>query len=159
MKIDKEMIISKSTELANKCASELGLEIVSVEYVFENGVKILRIIATSDEGLTIDQASLLNEAISLKLDEEDFIDEEYYLEVSSEGIEKELRNDKDITDAVGKYVNARFYEKVENFKEVEGDLISFIDNNLTIKCNIKGRIKTITVKKEQISKIRLAVKF
>ena len=159
MKIDKDKIIRKSSELANACAAALNLEIVSVEYVFENGVKILRIIATSDEGLTIDQASALNELISLRLDEEDFIDEEYYLEVSSEGIEKELRNDKDISDSVGKYVNARFYEKVDNFKEVEGDLVSFEDNVLTIKCNIKGRIKTIVVKKEQISKIRLAVKF
>lgn len=159
MKIDKDKIIRKSSELAKACAAELNLEIVSVDYVFENGVKILRIIATSDEGLTIDQASELNELISLKLDEDDFIDEEYYLEVSSEGIEKELRNDKDISDSIGKYVNARFYEKVENFKEVEGHLISFENNVLTIECNIKGRKKTIIVKKEQISKIRLAVKF
>lgn len=159
MKIDKNKIIERSLELANSCASELSLEIVSVDYVFENGVKILRVIATSGEGLTIDQASQLNELISLKLDEFDFIDEEYYLEVSSEGIEKELRNEKDIADSVGKYVNARFYEKIDNFKEVEGDLVSFEDNTLTIKCNIKGRIKTIVAKKEQISKIRLAVKF
>ena len=70
--------------------------------------------------------------------------------MSSEGIEKELRNDKDISDSIGKYVNARFYEKVENFKEVEGHLISFENNVLTSECNIKGRKKTIIVKKEQI---------
>lgn len=156
---DKEKIISKSMTLANDCAKELGLEIISVDYVFENGVKILRIIANGENSLTIDEASKLNELISLKLDEEDYIDEEYYLEVSSEGIEKELRNDKDIIDAIGKYVNARFYEKIEKFKEIEGDLISFENDVLTIKCNIKGRIKLFNVRKEQISKIRLAVKF
>ena len=159
MKIDKNKIIEKGYVLAKSCAAELKLEIVSVDYVFENGIKILRVIATDENGLTIDQASQLNELISLKLDEDDFIDEEYYLEVSSEGIEKELRNDNDILNSVGKYVNARFYEKIDNFKEIEGDLISFEDGVLTFKCNINGRIKTITAKKEQISKIRLAVKF
>ena len=159
MKIDKNKIIEKGYVLAKACADELSLEIVSVDYVFENGIKILRVIATDENGLTIDQASKLNELISLKLDEDDFIDEEYYLEVSSEGIEKELRNDKDIADSVGKYVNARFYEKIDNFKEVEGDLVNFEDGILTFRCNIKGRIKTIVAKKEQISKIRLAVKF
>ena len=159
MKLSKEQIEKRSLDLATKCASRLGYEIISVEYVFENGVKILRVIGSGEDGFSIDDATALNEAISAELDIEDYIDEEYYLEVSSEGIEKELRNDKDISNAVGSYVYAKFYEKIDNLKDVYGDLESFEDGILQIKYNIKGRIKHLSVRKEQICKIRLAIKF
>ena len=159
MKLSKEQIEKRSLELAKRCALKLGYEIISVDYVFENGIKILRVIGTSENGFSIDDATKLNEEISAELDVEDYIDEEYYLEVSSEGIERELRNDKDIKDAVGSYIYAKFYEKIDNIKDVYGDLESFEDNVLIIKYNDKGRIKHIKVLKEQICKIRMAIKF
>ena len=142
MKLTKEQIEKKGLDIATNCANKLGFSIISVEYVFENGIKILRVIGNGPNGFSIDDATALNEEISAELDKEDFIDEEYYLEVSSEGIEKELRNDNDI-----------------NIKEVYGDLESFDGENLEIKYNVKGRIKHLTVKKEQICKIRMAIKF
>ena len=117
------------------------------------------LISCKNRGFSIDDATKLNEEISAELDKEDYIDEEYYLEVSSEGVEKELRNDKDITNAVGLYIFAKFYEKIDHVKEIYGDLESFDGNTLQIKYNVKGRIKHLTVKKEQICKIRLAIKF
>ena len=158
MKLTKEQIEKKSEVLAKRCADKLGFEIISVEYVFENGIKILRVIGNGPNGFSIDDATALNEEISAELDKEDYIDEEYYLEVSSEGIEKELRNDNDIKNAVGDYIFAKFYEKIDNIKEVYGDLESFDGDTLVIKYN-KGRMKKITVKKEQICKIRMAIKF
>ena len=98
-------IEEKSLRLAEECAQKLNLRIIEVEYVFENGIKILRVITDGENGLSLDDATKLNEMLSARLDEEDFIDEEYYLEVSSEGIEKELRNDEDIKKAIGKYVS------------------------------------------------------
>lgn len=157
--MDNNIIVSKATKLAENCANSLSLKIISVEYVFEHGIKILRIIAEGKDGLSIDEASLLNEAISLKLDEEDFIDEEYYLEVSSEGLEKELRNDEDITKSVGKYIFVKMYEKVNGLKEIYGDLLSFENDLLVIEYMAKNIKKKIEIKKSQICKIRLAVKF
>ena len=81
----------RSEKLAKKCAEELNLEILEVSFVKENGSRILRIIADSKGGLTIDEATALNEKISDALDREDFIDEEYFLEVSSAGLERELK--------------------------------------------------------------------
>lgn len=159
MKNKKELIITKGLDVAHECAQKLELEIISVDYVFENGIKIFRVIASSKNGLTIDEASLLNQSISEKLDELDFIDEEYYLEVSSEGIEKELRNENDIIENIGKYIFIKLYEKVDGIKEVYGDLIKYENNLLTIQYNVKGRNKVLEVKKDQISKIRLAIKF
>ncbi len=159
MKRTKEQIEKRGLDIATNCANKLGFSIISVDYVFENGIKILRVIGNGPNGFSIDDATALNEEISAELDKEDFIDEEYYLEVSSEGVEKELRNDNDIKNAVGDYIYAKFYEKIDNIKEVYGDLESFDGENLEIKYNVKGRIKHLTVKKEQICKIRMAIKF
>lgn len=154
-------IVRKSEAIANECASKLNLKIISVEYVFENGVNILRVIAENEAegGLSIDDASALNELISNKLDEDDFIDEEYYLEVSSEGIEKELKTAEDISKAVGKYIFVKLYEKIKGIKEIYGDLLAFDGETLDINYMAKNIKKNIKVPKEKISKIRLAVKF
>lgn len=159
MKLTKEQIVKRSSELAKRCAEKLNYTIIDVDYVFENGIKILRVIGDNNGTFSIDDATALNEAISLELDKEDYIDEEYYLEVSSEGVEKELRNDNDISNAVGEYIYAKFYEKQENLKDVYGDLESFDGETLVIKYNVKGRIKTLSVTKDKICKIRLAIKF
>ena len=110
--MDVKKIIEKANEIATEEASKLNLEIVDVDYVKENGIKILRVIARGEDGLTIDESSLLNSAISERIDaipEREFITEEYYLEVSSEGLEKELRKDEDIFASIGKYICIKTY--------------------------------------------------
>ena len=149
----------KSEKLAKKCAQDLNLEIVEVEYVKEHGIKILRIIADSSEGLTVDEATALNEKISEALDKEDYIHEEYYLEVSSPGLERELKKESDITGAIGEYICIRTYEKVENMKEIYGDLVSYDGEKFVLDCVIKGRNKKIEIEKNKVSKVRMAVKF
>ena len=136
--------------------------IILVNYIKENGIKILRIIAEGKEGLTIDESALLNNAISERIDmipERDFIEEEYYLEVSSEGLEKELRKDEDIFASIGKYICIKTYEKVDGLKEIYGDLVDYKDGIVTINYLVKTQRKTVSIQKEKISKIRLAVKF
>ena len=160
MKIrDYDMIVAKSYEIANECAKQLNFEILDCDYVFESGVYILRIIAESETGLTIDEATSLNELISAKLDEYDYIKDEYYLEVSSAGLERPLNTDSDITSAVGDYINCRFFEKLDGKKELEGDLISYEDGILTLECNVKGVKKEYKIERKKIAKLRLAVKF
>ena len=75
-KVNNKVIVEKSLVLSQRCAETLGLKIISVDYVFESGIKILRVIAEGENGLDLDEASKLNELISNKLDVEDFIDEE-----------------------------------------------------------------------------------
>lgn len=160
--MDKKSILEKTLAIAEKEASKLNLEIVEVDYVLENGIKILRIIADSENGLDVDDASELNRLISDELDlipEKDFITEEYYLEVSSVGIEKELKTDEDILQNIGKYVFVKTYEKVDGIKEVYGDLVSFEDGIVTINYLVKTIRKQVKIQKDKISKIRLAVRF
>ena len=95
-----KVYIEKTLKIANELASSLGLTIEDVEWVKEAGEFILRIIADSKEGLTIDQATELNNLISDRLDVENYIEEEYMLEVSSPGIERVLKNDEDIINSI-----------------------------------------------------------
>jgi ribosome maturation factor RimP len=155
MKID----MKKINEIANSCAEKLDMEIVSVEFVREFGMKILRVIARKSPVFTIDDSSALNRLISDELDKVDLIEEEYYLEVSSEGIERELKNDIEIKDAIGEYVCIRLYEKLNGKKEIYGDLISISDDEVTLEVTNKTTKDIVVLDKKKIAKIRLAVKF
>ena len=106
-------IIAKVKKIALEKATALNLELIDVEWVNEFGTFILRIIADTEIGLTIDESAALNEAISEALDEFDFIEEEYMLEVSSPGIERELKNDEDIQKNIDKYVHIDFLNHFE----------------------------------------------
>lgn len=163
--MNKNEIVNKTLDLSKLEVDKLNREkgynlyIDYVEYVFENGVNILRIICDSDDDISIDMVSELNELISDKLDQLDYIDEEYYLEVSSAGIEKELRNDDSIKKEIGKYVFVKTYEKVDNQKEFYGYLDSFDGNEIQISYLVKNIKKHIAINKNQIALIRLAIKF
>ena len=139
--------ISKVSVIANEEANSIGLSIESVEWVVESGYRILRIIADKVDGLDINDATKLNELISNRLDEINLIDEEYMLEVSSPGAERELKNDDDIIKNVGSYLHVDFKNKVMITKEsyidnCDGTLSDIVINNrnldkIVIKINIK----------------------
>jgi ribosome maturation factor RimP len=151
--------LKKVENIATECAEELGMEIVSVDFVHEYGLKILSIIARKEPVMSIDDSSSLNRKISDELDKYDLFPDEYYLEVSSEGIEKELRTNSEIKAAIGEYICIRTYKKIEGKRELYGDLIAFDDNKITIKADLKGQTKNIEIDVENIKKIRLAVRF
>ena len=81
-------------------------------------MRIIRVIADKETGLTLEDSVALNEALSDKLDELDPIEGQYYLEVSSPGIERELTTDKDIYRAIGKKVYIKTYEKIDKEKNL-----------------------------------------
>lgn len=130
-----------------------------VEYTKEGSDYFLRIYFDKNGTLSLDDCVLLSEKMAEELDKEDFISEQYYLEVSSPGIERELRNIDEISDSIGKYVYLKTYEKINGQKEFYGDLLSVIDNKLQIEYKDKARKKQIEIEYEKIAKIRLAVKF
>lgn len=157
-------VISQVKELSEKLAKELELEIIEVEWVNEFGTNILRIIADAPGSLNIDQATALNEAISLELDNLDLIEDEYMLEVSSPGIERELKTEEDITNNINEYVHIDFKTHFPitaktKVLDVEGYLRNYSNNVLEIEYNNKGQIKKLSINKEEIKLIRLAIKF
>ena len=119
----------------------------------------IRVYFDKDGGLSLDDCVLLSEKLAEELDKEDFISDKYYLEVSSPGIERDLRDLEEVSNSVGKHVYIKTYEKIDNQKEFYGDILSVDGDEITIEYKDKARVKKSVVKYEKIAKIRLAVKF
>ena len=105
-------------------------------------------------GITIDELASCNDYLSNKLDElyPDFIN--YYLEVSSPGAERDIRNYDELLMAKGAYI---YLEK--NGQKYIGDLVDVIDDTIVLKVNLKGRFKNMEFKYSEINKIHYQVKF
>lgn len=142
------------TDILNDYLIEHNLKLYDVEYVKEDGNYILRVLIDNLESLIdLDTLALVNEYLSDRLNDDDFA-QEYYLEVSSPGAERELRNLEEIKLSKGKYVYV-----LDSNQEYLGTLEDVDDETITIKVNLKGRIKNIKIELKNIRLIRLAVKF
>ncbi|MCZ8532746.1 ribosome maturation factor RimP [Paenisporosarcina quisquiliarum] len=154
-------ITSKIEELVSPILQELNLDLVDIEYVKEGRDWFLRIyIDTPTGGIDIEQCAQVSEKLSEKLDVEDPISENYFLEVSSPGAERPLKKDADFTKAIGKYVYIKTYEPVNGAKEFEGTLLSYsIEEGALIEVRVKTRRVKIQIEKEKIALARLAIDF
>lgn len=142
-------------EMIEPYLAEHGFELVDVEYVKEGGSYFLRIYVDKEGGIDIDDCGLISEYMSQKLDENDPIDEAYFLEVSSPGAERPLKKADDVRKAVGKDVFVTTYEPIGGSKEFEGKLLSFDNDELVI---VFGK-KQATVPYDKVASARLAIIF
>ena len=133
-------IVQTVAELITPVAEELGYFIWDVEFVKEGGRRILRITIDSEEGITIDDCEKLHRAIDPVLDEADPIEEAYYLEVSSPGIERDLKNDMHISACEGWDVEVRLYAPIDNSKVFRGKLLELGENG-EIRIDISGEVR------------------
>ena len=109
--------------LAQPLADSFGYILWDVEFVKEGAQRILRITIDSEEGITVDDCEKMHRAIDPVLDEADPIEEAYYLEVSSPGIERELRTDEHISYCIGADVEVRLYAPRDGSKVFRGELL------------------------------------
>ena len=112
--------------------AELGYEIWDVEFVKEGASYYLRIYIDHENGIYIDDCEKVHRAIDPILDEVDPIEDFYYLEVSSPGIERELRTEEHILLTLGSLVEAKLFAPFEGRKSIVGILESFEDGKVTI---------------------------
>ncbi len=127
---------------------EIGYELYDVEYIKEGRNYFLRIFIDKQEGIDLNDCEKVNNAIDDFLDEADYIKEQYFLEVSSPGIERILRKDKHLEQNIGKEIKIKLFKKDENKnKEYQGILEEF--NNETIKLKDK-----ITIERKNIAQIK-----
>lgn len=110
-----------------------NFEFVDMEFVKESGHWYLRYYIDKKEGITIDDCQLVSEEISRQLDLKDPIPFSYILEVSSPGIERPLKSDRDFIRAIGSKVEIKTYQTLENKKIFKGILKDYSDGILTIE--------------------------
>ena len=145
----------RTEELLMPLMKENSFELVDVEYVKEAGTWYLRAYLDKEGGINIDDCELISRALSDKLDELDFIEEAYILEVSSPGLGRPLKKDKDLKRSLGEEVEVRTYRAIEKQKEFTGVLKDFDEESITIEIEEKE----ISFARKDIALIRLAFDF
>lgn len=146
-------------ELVTPILTEIGLELVDIEYVKEGKSWFLRVYIDKDNGIDIEECGLVSERLSEKLDAIDPIPHNYFLEVSSPGAERPLKKEKDYQKAIGKNVFIKTYEPIDGEKAFEGVLTDYNGETVTVDVKIKTRIKTVVLPFDKIASARLAVTF
>ena len=140
---------------------ENGYELSRSEFIKEGSEWYLRVYVDKLENgeygyMSSDDCEIVSRYLSAKLDEADPIKQNYYLEVSSPGLDRPLISEKDFARFTGNRVEIRLYEVIDGTKLLEGELIGLKDGIVTIKTD-KG--KEISLPKEKAAKINLAVVF
>lgn len=152
----KKDIEEITTTLVNPVLKENKFELIDVEFTKEGPNKILRLYIDKEGGITIDDCQLVSEYLSDKLDEVDPIEENYFLEVSSPGLDRPLKTDKDLKKNIGNEVEINLFKSYNGKKHFSSILLSFDDKIIKIK---DEELNELEIDRELISKINLAVKF
>ena len=152
----REEYEQKTEEILQPIVDANGFELVDVEYVKEGGTWYLRAYIDKPGGITVDDCELVSRAANDILDEKDFIDEAYILEVSSPGLGRPLKKEKDFARSLGEEVEVRTYRAIDRQKEFIGILKDYDKDTVTIEYE-DG--ETMTFDKADIALIRLAFDF
>ena len=122
----------------------LGYELYDVQYVKEGKDYFLRIFIDNPNGISLEDCEKVNNAITDLLDDANYIKQQYFLEVSSPGIERIIRKEKHLKKYIGHEINIKLFKKDKNGnKEYQGILKAFDQDNIELEENIKIERKNI----------------
>ncbi len=122
MAISAKKIVEQVIALVEPIVEELGFQLVDVEYVTERGRQVLRIYLDKDGGITVDDCALVSNEVGDLIDVREIITHGYVLEVSSPGLNRPLRKEKDFIWAVGKKIKLKTVEPIEGRRNFTGYL-------------------------------------
>lgn len=132
-----------------------GFELVDIEYVKEGGSWYLRAYIDKPGGIAVDDCEIVSRALSDLLDKEDFIEEAYILEVSSPGLLRPIKKDKDYQRNMGKEVEIHLFKMVDKKKEFVGTLKAYDAETVTIASDEEEK----TFVRKEIALIRPYIEF
>lgn len=138
---------------------DLGYQLYDIQYVKEGQSYFLRVFIEKESGsIDLNDCEKVNDGINDLLDEASYIKEQYFLEVSSTGIEKVLRKDKHLEDNIGNNVQVNLFKPVEllgkKLKEVQGMLKSFDKDTITLQIDNAKEEVEIPIQRKDISQIK-----
>ena len=129
---------------------KIGYELYDVLYLKEGSNKILRIVIDNENGISLDDCEKVNDEVKDLIDEADLVKEQYYLEISSPGIERLLRKDWQLKKFKGKLVEVKLFKKDHNGnKNYIGNLDEVTDDILRI--NVDG---IVDIDRKNISQVK-----
>ncbi len=152
----REEYEQRTEKLLMPVLEEHHFELVDVEYVKEGGSWYLRAYIDKPGGITVDDCEIVNRALGDLLDEQDFIEDSYILEVSSPGLGRPLKKQRDFERSLGEEVEIRTYRMMNKQKEFRGILKAYDEGTVTIETE-EGQEQVF--ERENIALIRLAFDF
>lgn len=152
----REEYEQKTEALLLPIVEEKGYELVDVEYVKEGSNWYLRAYVDKEGGITINDLEAVSRKLSDLLDEEDFISDAYILEVSSPGLGRPLKKDKDFDRSIGEKIEIHLYRSIDGNKQYVGLLKSYNKETITIETEDGDEIN---VDRTNVSLVRLTIDF
>lgn len=139
--------------LIEKPIEKLGYKLYDVQYAKEGKDYFLRIfIEKQNDSISLEDCEKVNNEINELLDDADYIKEQYFLEVSSTGIEKVIRKEKHLKDNIDEVIDVKLFKPFNNEKEFVGILKKFDDETIYIQVNENGEI--VELERKNISLIK-----
>ena len=129
----REIYEQKTEELIMPLIEQHQFELVDVEYVKEGGSWYLRAYIDKPGGITVDDCELVSRALSDLLDEHDFIEDAYILEVSSPGLGRPLKKDKDFARSIGEEVDVKTFRAIQHQKDFTGILKAYDKEKIVLE--------------------------
>lgn len=146
-------IEEKVESLIKEKVLELGYELYDVQYAKEGKDYFLRIFIDKEDGIDLNDCEKVSNEINPLLDEKDFIKEMYFLEVSSPGIERVLRKDEHLKDAIGKEIEVKLFKPIEKQKEFVGILEDYNEEKIILV--LEENEEKIEIERKNISLMKL----
>ena len=152
----REEYEQKTEEILQPIIDANGFELVEVEYVKEGGTWYLRAYIDKPGGITVDDCELVSRAANDILDERDFVEDSYVFEVSSPGLGRPLKKEKDFARSIGEEVEIRTFRPINRQKEFYGILDAYDKETVTIELDDEEKMQ---INRSDIALIRLAFDF
>ena len=127
-------------EIVQPIVDAKNFEIVDIEYVKEAGEYYLRVYLDKEGGISLSDCEVVSRELSEILDKKDPIKDNYFLEVSSPGLDRPLKKDKDFERYKGRDVEIKLYKPMNGSKQFEGELVGLTEDN-NIKVIIRKMIQ------------------
>ena len=152
----RENYETRTEELLTPILERMNCELVDVEYVKEGGTWYLRAYIDKEGGITVNDCEAVAREMNEILDREDFVEDSYVFEVSSPGLGRPLKKEKDYVRSMGKELEIRTYRAINREKEFYGVLTAYDAGTVTIR---QENGEQLTFEKSDIALIRLAFDF
>ena len=146
---------TRTEEILIPIVEDAGVSIYDVEYVKEGSDWYLRVYIDKPEGVNINDCEVVNRALSAKMDELDFIEDAYILEVSSPGLGRTLKKERHFEKSIGQEVEVKTYKAIDKEKQFVGILQSYDNGVITIETDKKE----MKFEKADVASVRLTFDF
>ncbi len=150
-------VVDVVADIVSKFCANNSLELVEVQFVKEGPHRYLRVVIDNDNGVSIDDCGNVSKYLNKKLDSMDLIEEQYFLEVTSPGVERELKRDEDFKKYSGKLVQAKLFQPINGQKVIKGHLVGLAEDGKIIIDGENG--ERVEIPKSKAALIKLVVEF